>query len=329
VRHLLGIENLSKEELLLLIENSKEMAQISDREIKKVPTLRGKTIINLFFEPSTRTRSSFEIAGKRLSADVVNFSPSGSSLSKGETLLDTALNLQSMNPDILVVRHSASGAPHFLAKQLPSARIVNAGDGTHEHPTQALLDCATLKEAMEERGRSLEGLKIAIVGDIIHSRVARSNIFAHLSLGNQINLVGPRTLVPRNIVKSFCTESFFKDSIGSNSKISVFDNLEEGLAGVDAVICLRMQTERQSGFYVASMDDYSLKYCVSEKILAKVAPDALILHPGPINRGIEVSTEVIDGPRSLVQRQVRYGVAVRMAVLHSLLAGDRSNSEES
>lgn len=315
MRNLLGIEELSKDELLLLLNNTKEMASVSERDIKKVPALRGKTIINFFFEASTRTRSSFEIAAKRLSADVINFSTSSSSVTKGETLLDTALSLEAMAPDILVVRHSSSGAPHFLARNLNYARIVNAGDGTHEHPTQALLDCATLEARLTPEGRKLEGLTLAIVGDVLHSRVARSNIYAHLLLGNEIRLVGPPTLVPKELANAF--------SKGSNSgRIKVFENLSEGLAGADVVMCLRMQRERQSGFFVASMDEYSKRYCVTERLLAAVAPKSIVLHPGPVNRGIEVSTEVVDGPRSLVQQQVQFGVAVRMAVLHALLSGD-------
>ena len=312
MRHFLGIQGLSKDQLLYLLNNTKEMATISERDIKKVPALRGKTIINFFFEASTRTRSSFEIAAKRLSADVINFSTSTSSVSKGETLLDTAFNLEAMAPDILVVRHKASGAPHFLAKNLSHCQIVNAGDGTHEHPTQALLDCATLEAKLESQGRKLEGIVIAIVGDVLHSRVARSNIFAHLLLGNEVRLIGPPTLVPTELGAAF----------GSPDNLKVFSSLEEGLKGVDAVMCLRMQVERQTGFFVASMDEYSRRYCVTEKILAKVAPNCVILHPGPVNRGIEISSEVLDGARSLVQQQVHFGVAVRMAVLHALLAGE-------
>lgn len=315
MRHLLGIEQLSKEELLLLLNNTKEMVAISARDIKKVPALRGKTIINFFFESSTRTRSSFEIAGKRLSADVINFSSSTSSVSKGETLLDTALNLESMMPDILVVRHSSSGAPHFLSQNLSHSRIVNAGDGTHEHPTQALLDCATLEAKLSSSGRSLSGIVVAIVGDILHSRVARSNIYAHILLGNEVRLIGPPTLVPKELAQAF----------GNSEQVKVYSSLEEGLKGADVVMCLRMQLERQSGFFVASMDEYSARYCVTEKKLAKFAPDCLILHPGPVNRGVEISTEVVDGPRSLVQQQVQFGVAVRMAVLHVLLADGEIN----
>ena len=315
MRHLLGIEQLSKDQLLFLLNNTKEMVAISERDIKKVPALRGKTIINFFFESSTRTRSSFEIAGKRLSADVVNFSSSTSSVSKGETLLDTALNLESMMPDILVVRHAASGAPQFLSQNLSHSRIVNAGDGTHEHPTQALLDCATLDAKLSAGGRSLSGIVVAIVGDILHSRVARSNVYAHLLLGNEVRLIGPPTLVPEDLAKAF----------GNSPLVKVYSSLEEGLKGADVVMCLRMQLERQIGFFVASMDEYSARYCVTEKMLARVAPDCLILHPGPVNRGVEISTEVVDGPRSLVQQQVQFGVAVRMAVLHALLADGEIN----
>lgn len=316
MRHLLGIEDLSKDELLFLLNNSKEMATIADRDIKKVPALRGKTIINFFFEASTRTRSSFEIAAKRLSADVINFSASTSSVSKGETLLDTALNLESMAPDILVVRHQSSGAPHFLARHLKNARIVNAGDGTHEHPTQALLDCATLEGAFAQRKRTIEGgLTVAIVGDVLHSRVARSNVFAHLLLGNQVRLIGPATLVPEQMKAALGVRN-------PGASVEVFESLEQGLRDADVVMCLRMQRERQQGFFVASMDEYSARYCVTEKLLARAAPNSVVLHPGPVNRGIEISSEVVDGPRSLVQQQVHFGVAVRMAVLHALLAGD-------
>lgn len=315
MRHLLGIEHLSKDDLLFLLNNTKEMLAVSVRDIKKVPALRGKTIINFFFEASTRTRSSFEIAGKRLSADVINFSSSTSSVSKGETLLDTAFNLEAMMPDILVVRHSSSGAAHFLAQNLSHARIVNAGDGTHEHPTQALLDCATIENRFSERGRSLSGLVVAIVGDVLHSRVARSNIYAHLLLGNEVRLIGPPTLVPAELGSAF----------GNSDRVKVFSSLDEGLKGADVVMCLRMQLERQSGFFVASMDEYSARYCVTEKLLARLAPDCLVQHPGPVNRGVEISSEVVDGPRSLVQQQVQFGVAVRMAVLHALLADREIN----
>ena len=303
--HLLGIAQLTKEELVSYIENANRMVEISTRDIKKVPALRGKTVVNLFSEPSTRTRSSFEIAAKRLSADAINISDSGSSSKKGETLLDTARTLESMSPDILVIRHKESGAAHFLAKYLHNTSVVNAGDGTHEHPTQALLDCLTLHRKFDGK---IEGLNVAIVGDILHSRVARSNIWAHLLLGNKITLVAPPTLIPNEVRNEKCF----------GEKVSITHSLKDGIAGADVVMCLRMQTERQGHFFIPSMDEYSQQYCVTEKLLKQYAPKSVVLHPGPMNRGIEISSEVADGPRSLIREQVANGVAVRMAVLYML-----------
>lgn len=303
MKHLLGIEYLTKDELVKLLDESTGFIEISEREIKKVPTLRGKTIINLFLENSTRTRTSFEIAGKRLSADTVNISASGSSVAKGETLLDTVYNLLAMQPDIIVMRHKESGSPGFLARELKDVSIVNAGDGMHEHPTQALLDCLTLKQHFAKSGRGLEGLKVTIVGDVLHSRVARSNLWAHKLLGNTVTVVSPPTLMPREI------ESVF----GSN--IQVTHNLREGIEGADVVMCLRMQLERQGQFFVPNLEDYTRRFCVSEKVLKECAPNSIVLHPGPMNRGVEITTEVADGPRSLIGTQVSMGVAVRMAVL--------------
>lgn len=313
MKHLLAIEDLSRDDLYKLLNNAQEMVEISGRDIKKVPALRGKTVINLFFESSTRTRSSFEIAGKRLSADVVNISASSSSVSKGETLLDTARTLAAMAPDVLVVRHAASGAPAFLAAHLPNTSVVNAGDGLHEHPTQALLDCLTLQQHFAERG--IEKLRLAIVGDVLHSRVARSNIWAHLLLGNQVHLVGPPTFLPDGI------EQAFHGGSARAGSLQVHHCLERGIAGADVVMCLRLQLERQEQHFVPSLEEYSREYGISEERLAKHAPQAVVLHPGPVNRGIEVASEVVDGPRSLVSRQVNNGVAVRMAVLFVLSTG--------
>jgi aspartate carbamoyltransferase catalytic subunit len=319
VKHLLGIEGLSAEQFWMLLNNAKEMVEISQRDIKKVPALRGKTVVNMFFESSTRTRSSFEIAGKRLSADVVNFTSSSSSVGKGETLLDTALNLQAMTPDALVVRHSSSGAASFLAQRLKRTCVVNAGDGTHEHPTQALLDCLTILQRRSEEGQGLEGLKVAIVGDVIHSRVARSNVWAHLLLGNEVRLVGPSTFLPLEFEK----EGTFKTKgISYPGRLKIYHDLRAGLEGADVVMCLRLQLERQEQQFVPSLEEYSREYGVSERLLAEYAPKSVVLHPGPVNRGIEVSSEVVDGPRSLVTRQVNNGVAVRMGVLFTLITGN-------
>lgn len=308
-KHLLGIEGLSKEEILTHVHNAQSFVEVSERDLKKVPPLRGKTVINLFLEPSTRTRSSFEIAAKRLSADLLNIGGSESSLVKGESLLDTAKTLQAMAPHIIIMRHKESGAAHFLARHLDSVSVVNAGDGMHEHPTQALLDCLTM---LQHFGR-LDGLKIAIVGDVRHSRVARSNIWAHLALGNKINLVGPPTLIPRE----FQGQKFF------GKGVSIHHDLRSGIEGADVVMCLRMQLERQKDAYVPSLEEYCRNYCVSEKVLADMAPNCVVLHPGPANRGLEISSDVLDGKRSLVSKQVSHGVAVRMAVLFALASGKR------
>lgn len=316
MKHLLGIEGMQRADLEQLLESSQKFIEINDRELKKVPALRGKTVVNLFLEPSTRTRSSFEIAAKRLSADTINVSASESSVVKGETLLDTARNLEAMAPDVLVLRHSASGAPNFLARHLKNTSIVNAGDGAHEHPTQALLDLLTLKVTLEKRGRTLEGLKIAIVGDVRHSRVARSNLIAHALLGNEVTLVGPPTLVPAEFLNS----EIYGD------KVKIDYRLSSGIEAADVVLCLRMQTERQNEHFVPTLEEYSHEYCVSERLLSRFAPDSLVLHPGPANRGTEITSEVLDGPRSLVSLQVTHGVAVRMAVLFDVVTGSASMS---
>ena len=309
MRHLLGIEGLSLADFELLLNNSKTFVEVGERDIKKVPTLRGKTIINLFMEASTRTRTSFEIAGKRMSADVINVGSSDSSAKKGETLLDTARTLQAMSPDIVVVRHSESGSALFLSQKLKNASIVNAGDGMHEHPTQALLDCLTISQVLP----SIKGIKIAIVGDVLHSRVARSNIFAHLLLGNEIHLVGPKTLVPELLLHDKAFGKYKK-------QIKLYHSLKEGIKGCDIVMCLRIQMERLNGHFFSSLQEYTDLFCISEKVLKDVAPDCFVMHPGPMNRGVEITTEVADGPRSLIERQVNNGVSARMAVLLTIAA---------
>lgn len=313
VKHLLGIQDLSRTEILSLLDVAEGMVEVSERELKKVPTLRGRTIVNMFFEASTRTRTSFEIAGKRLSADVINLAASTSSVSKGETLYDTARTIEAMQTDVLVVRHGSSGAAHFLAQQLERVSVINAGDGMHEHPTQALLDCLTLRQHFRENP-TLSGLTVAIVGDALHSRVARSNLWAHLRLGNKVRIVGPRTLVPEEFPKLLgCAEA--------HDLISVHHDLTSGLMGADVVMCLRVQTERLAQFFIPTLEDYSRRFCVSSRIIDQFCPDAVLLHPGPANRGVELTSELIDGPRSLVRRQVTNGVAVRMAALFSLVSG--------
>lgn len=307
VDHLLGIDGLSKKDLYRYLDAAQSFVEVSERDIKKVPTLRGKTIIHVFFEPSTRTLASFDIAGKRLSADTINVSAGSSSVKKGETLLDTVRTLESMNPDVLVIRHSESGAAHFAARHLSRAAVVNAGDGAHEHPTQALLDLLTLRQHFEGKKRGLEGLKIGFVGDVRHSRVARSGILAHAALGNEVRLIGPSTLVPGEFVDAF-----------PSGKLSVTHSLAEGLDGLDVVVCLRMQLERQDQNFVPNLDEYSREYCVSERLLSRYAPNSVVLHPGPMNRGTEIAGELADGPRALIRNQVNNGVAVRMAVLYLL-----------
>ncbi|MCB0310928.1 MAG: aspartate carbamoyltransferase catalytic subunit [Bdellovibrionales bacterium] len=315
-QHLLGIEKLTREQIYRFIENARSFVEVSERSLKKVPPLRGKTVINLFLEPSTRTRTSFEIAAKRLSADTVNIGGSDSSVLKGETLLDTVQTLQAMSPDILVMRHRESGAPNLVARYLKNTSVVNAGDGLHEHPTQALLDCLTLVRHFKERSDGIENLRVAIVGDVRHSRVARSNIWAHLKLGNHVTLVGPPTLVPPE----------YGDKALFGEGVSVEHDLRRGLQGADVVMCLRMQLERQTQHFVPNLEEYSKQYCVTERLLDELAPDCVVLHPGPANRGLEVSSGVLDSARSLFRQQVNHGVAIRMAVLFQLSAGAASES---
>jgi aspartate carbamoyltransferase catalytic subunit len=306
-RHLLGLAGLSREELLYLLDTAASFKEVSERDIKKVPTLRGKTIVGLFYEASTRTRTSFEIAAKRLSADYVNISAATSSSSKGETLLDTARNVDAMRPDALVIRHSASGAPHFLAKRMDCA-VINAGDGTHEHPTQALLDLLTIRDRV---GR-LDELTVAIVGDILHSRVARSNVHALRALGARIRLVGPPTLLPAEAA----------------AWGDVHHELRSGIRDADVVMMLRLQRERQGRNFLPSLEEYARYFCLTRAALAGAKPNAVVMHPGPINRGIEIASEVADGAASLIMDQVTNGVAVRMAILFLLATRGRAAVSE-
>lgn len=316
MRHLVGIEGLGLAELESYLHNAEQMVEVLGRDIKKVPPLRGKTVVNFFLEPSTRTRASFEIAGKWLSADVINMGGGDSSITKGETLYDTIRTLQAMSPDVLVIRHKESGAAHFCAKHLERTAVVNAGDGMHEHPTQALLDLLTLRQHFAKRNRDLHGLTVAIVGDIRHSRVARSNMFAHALLGNKVRLVGPASLVPREL------EGIVPGTV------EIRHTLREGLEGADVVMVLRMQLERMTEHFVPTLDEYSRDYCVSEASLKVAKPDCIVLHPGPMNRGTEISTKLADGARSLIERQVNNGLAVRMAVLLDLAMQEKAMQEK-
>ena len=300
-KDILGTEQLSREEIEGILDTAVSFKEVSTRQIKKVPTLRGRTIINLFFEASTRTRTSFEIAGKRLSADVINISASTSSTVKGESLLDTAYNLEAMNPDLLIVRHGISGVPHMIASHVKCS-VINAGDGAHEHPTQALLDLLTIREHTQQ----LAGLKVAIVGDIAHSRVARSNIHAMLKCGMEVTVVGPPTMIPLGM-----------ECLG----VKVLHNLEEAVAQVDVVMMLRIQLERQNEGLFPSFREYSNLFCLTADKLKNSRKDILIMHPGPVNRGIEIALDVMEGPHSVILDQVNNGVALRMALMYLLLGG--------
>jgi len=300
-KDILGIQELSVEEINLILETADSFIEVSTREIKKVPTLRGKTVINLFYEASTRTRTSFEIAAKRLSADTINISASTSSVVKGETLIDTAKNLEAMNPDIIVIRHSAAGAPHMLAGILRQS-IINAGDGAHEHPTQALLDMMTIRA---KKGR-IAGLKVAIVGDIAHSRVARSNIHGLTKMGARVCVSGPATMIPRGIEKM---------------GVVVHMRIEEAIRDADIIMMLRIQTEREKQNIFPSLREYAQYFSLNRKNIGFARKDVLIMHPGPINRGVEISPDIADGPHSIILEQVTNGVAVRMALLYLLTGG--------
>ncbi len=308
-RDLLGIRDLTAAEIRGILDTAENFREINSREIKKVPTLRGKTVINLFFENSTRTRTSFELAAKRLSADAVNISVSSSSVSKGETLVDTALNLDAMDPDCIVVRHGSAGVPHQLAK-VSRAAVVNAGDGANEHPTQALLDAMTIRE---HKGK-IEGLKVAIIGDILHSRVARSNIHLLTKLGATVRVAGPGTLVPND----------FGHLVESG--LTMCEHVEEAIEGADVVMILRIQTERMNAAFFPTLREYSIHYGLTTSRLDLAKKDAIVLHPGPMNRGIEIASDVADSSRSLILDQVKYGVAVRMAVLYLSTGGSMGNA---
>ena len=332
-RDLLGIRELSAAEIKGILDTAENFREINAREIKKVPTLRGKTVINLFFENSTRTRTSFELAAKRLSADAVNISVSASSVSKGETIIDTALNLDAMQPDCIVVRHGSAGVPHQLAK-VSKAAIVNAGDGANEHPTQALLDAMTIRE---HKGK-VEGLEVAIVGDILHSRVARSNIHLLTKLGAKVRVAGPGTLVPRDFEylihkggdptsrEGVTDEAEKRSGTRVDKPLIVCEHPEDAIRGADVVMILRIQRERQDSAYFPTLREYSVHYGLTNDRLDLAKKDAIVLHPGPMNRGIEIASDVADSSRSLILDQVKYGVAVRMAVLYLSTGGTMTSN---
>jgi aspartate carbamoyltransferase catalytic subunit len=306
-KDLVGLEHLSADQLLAILDTAEPFKEISERQIKKVPVLRGKTIVNAFFEPSTRTRVSFEFAEKRLSADTVNIASSGSSVVKGETLVDTARNLEAMKIDMVVMRHNSSGSAQFLAQRIPS-NVINAGDGRHEHPTQGLLDMLTIRDRV---GR-IDGVKVCIVGDILHSRVARSNIFGLRTLGAEVAVCGPRTLLPAGI-----------EEMG----VTVFSRIEEAIEWADVLNVLRLQLERMQAGYVPSLREYNRVFGVSRERVEAAPRDLVILHPGPMNRGVEIDSDVADGPHSVILEQVTNGVAVRMAVLYLLAGGAPERAE--
>ncbi len=307
-KDLIGLETLSGDTIRAILDTAEPFKEISERAIKKVPVLRGKTIVNLFFEPSTRTRISFEFAEKRLGADTVNVAASGSSVVKGETLVDTARNLEAMRIDMVVIRHGSSGAAQFLADRIPS-NVINAGDGQHEHPTQGLLDLLTIRDSF---GR-IEGLKVCIVGDVIHSRVARSNIFGLQKLGAEVAVCGPKSLIPTAI---------------ENLGVQVFTHVEDAIQWADALNVLRLQLERMNAGFIPSLREYNRVFGVSRERLDRAPVDTVVLHPGPMNRGVEIDSAVADGPQSVILPQVTNGVAVRMAVLYLLAGGAPERAEE-
>jgi aspartate carbamoyltransferase catalytic subunit len=300
-KDLLGIADLSSDEINLILDTAEAMREIGQRPIKKVPTLRGKTVVNLFFEPSTRTRTSFEIAEKRLSADTLNIAVATSSVLKGETLADTAMNIEAMAPDIIVLRHTSSGACHLLAR-ICKSRIINAGDGMHEHPTQALLDAFTIRE----HKKRIEGLKVAVVGDLLHSRVLRSNVLLLTKLGADVWLSGPPTMVPAGIQR-----------LG----VRVSTSVDEAVEDADVIMMLRIQQERMQGAFFPSIREYFTVFGMTVERVKRARPDVIIMHPGPMNRGVEIASDVADGPYSVILEQVANGVAVRMAVLYLLAGG--------
>ena len=306
-KDLIGLEGLSAEQIQLILDTAEPFKEVSERAIKKVPTLRGKTIVNLFYESSTRTRISFEFAEKRLSADTVNVAPSGSSIEKGENLVDTARNLESMRIDMVVIRHPASGAAGFLAKRIRS-NVINAGDGTHEHPTQALLDMLTIRDRMGK----IAGVKVCICGDILHSRVARSNIWGLLKLGAEVAVCGPQSLMPRGI-----------EGLG----VRVFRRMEDAIQWADVLNVLRLQLERMQAGFIPSLREYNRVFGVTVERLARAPSKLLVLHPGPMNRGVEIDSRVADGEHSVILHQVTNGVAIRMAVLYLLAGGNPERAE--
>lgn len=313
MKHLLSAADLSISDAIQVLDTAAELARISDRPMKKLPTLRGRTVVNLFYEDSTRTRISFEAAAKRLSADVINFSAKGSSVSKGESLKDTALTLEAMGADAVVIRHSASGAPHRLAhSKWIDGVIINAGDGTHEHPTQALLDAFTLRNHLRNNSGDLSGVEIAIVGDVLHSRVARSNVLLLSTLGAKVTLVAPPTLLPVGVESWPCEISY---------------DLDSALVNKDAVMMLRVQRERMNASFFPSVQEYSRRYGLDKRRAAMLAPHGIVMHPGPMNRGLEISADVADSGRSVIVEQVANGVSVRMAVLYLLLGGAEISGE--
>jgi aspartate carbamoyltransferase catalytic subunit len=310
MRHFLSIEGLSREHLIRILDTAESFLNISDRSVKKVPALRGKAVANLFFENSTRTRTTFELAAKRLSADVLNLNISTSATAKGESLLDTLRNLEAMHVDMFVIRHADSGAAHFFARHArPGVSIINAGDGQHAHPTQAMLDMFTIRQHKGD----FTPLKVAIIGDILHSRVARSQILALNTLGvSEVRVVGPKTLLPTDT----------RESLG----VHVFNDIEEGIAGVDVIIMLRLQKERMTGALLPSEHEFFQRYGLTESRLGLAAPDAIVMHPGPINRGVEMETVVADGSQSVILHQVSYGIAIRMAILSMTMQPRRESA---
>jgi aspartate carbamoyltransferase catalytic subunit len=312
MRHLLSATDLDAKEAMLVLDTAAELATLTDRSVKKLPTLRGRTVVNLFFEDSTRTRISFEIAAKRLSADVINFAAKGSSVSKGESLKDTALTLEAMGADAVVIRHPASGAPHRLANAgWIHGSVINAGDGTHEHPTQALLDAYTLRERLRQGSGDLDGLRVTIVGDVLHSRVARSNVLLLSTLGADVTLVAPPTLLPKGVETWPCAFTYDIDSV---------------LPTTDAVMMLRVQGERMQAAYFPSAREYSRRYGLDRERMGRLPQHAIVMHPGPMNRGMEISADVADDDRSVMVDQVTNGVSVRMAVLYLMLGGSAESS---
>jgi len=305
-KDLLGMGQLAVEEIELILDTAESLKEISEREIKKVPTLRGKSVVHFFYEPSTRTRTSFEMAAKRLSADTVSLSATTSSLVKGETLIDTARNLQAMSPDLIVLRHSSGGAPHLLAREV-KAGVINAGDGINEHPTQALLDMYTIRE---QKGR-IQGLKVAIIGDIAHSRVARSNIIGLTKMGAAVTVSGPPTMIPPQV-----------ESLG----VRVVNDPAEAVKGKDVIMMLRIQLERQSEVLFPSLREYSTFFGLNRDMMKGAKKDVIVMHPGPMNRGVEIASEVADGPFSVILDQVANGVAVRMALLYLLIGGSKGGN---